>query len=55
MISIVISHYLEAEIDYKSFILFCRVMSQDYAHDIWTNIEGVTVIFVMLPITTILV
>ena len=29
--SITILHYLVAEIDYKLFMLFYRVMSQDYA------------------------
>ena len=29
--SITILRYLEAEIDYRSFILFCRVVFQDYA------------------------
>ena len=56
--SIAILHYLETEIDYRPFILFCRVMSQDYAQEIsgyYTKIEGVTVIFVMFPITIILV
>ena len=32
--SITILHYLETEIDYRPFILFCRVMSQDYAQEI---------------------
>ena len=50
--SIAILHYLETEIDYRPFILFCRVMSQDYAQEIsgcLDKIEGLTVIFFYVP------
>ena len=32
--SITILRYLEAEIDFRPFILFCRVVFQDYAQEV---------------------
>ena len=37
--SIAISRYLEAEIDYKYFILFCRVVFQDYAQEVSSQLD----------------
>ena len=37
--SIAISRYLEAEIDYRYFILFCRVVFQDYAQEVSSQLD----------------
>ena len=37
--SIVILRYLEAEIDYRLFILFCRVVFQDYAQEVSSQLD----------------
>ena len=55
---IAILHYLGAKIDYRSIILYCRVVFQYYAQKFQVNstkIEGMMAIFVISPVTTILV
>ena len=36
---ITILRYLEAEIDYRLFILFCRVVFQDYAQEVSSHFD----------------
>ena len=36
---IVILHYLEAEINFRFFTLFCRVVFQDYAHKVSSQFD----------------
>ena len=38
-IFIAILHYLEAEIDYMPFILFCRVVFQDYVQEFSSQLD----------------
>ena len=55
---IAILRYLEAEIEYRPFILFVewcsKIMHKKFQVNL-TKIEGVTAIFLISPITTILV